>query len=76
MAGLYSDVIPVFKYAVTFAGTEAPDALLSNAQRAGELFDKPRIGVQQMMQWIATWIKTDGPLLGKPTHFQVRDGRF
>jgi hypothetical protein len=66
----------LFGKAVTIEGTEAADALLSNGQVAHALFGYPRIGVQQMLRWIADWVKRGGATLGKPTHFEVRDGRF
>jgi hypothetical protein len=28
------------------------------------------------VQWVAAWIKQDGATLGKPTHFQEREGKF
>jgi hypothetical protein len=28
------------------------------------------------MHWIADWTRRGGRTLGKPTHFQVRDGKF
>lgn len=59
-----------------FTGEEASSALLSNAAEAHALFGYPTVTPADMMNWIAHWIRTDGPLLGKPTHFQVRDGRF
>ena len=62
--------------AVTFMGTEAPDALLSNGQLGHQLFGYPRVGVRQMITWIAEWVKRGGPTLDKPTHFESRDGRF
>jgi nucleoside-diphosphate-sugar epimerase len=61
---------------VTFTGAEAPDALLSNGQLGQQLFGYPRVGVRQMMTWIADWVKRGGPTLDKPTHFESRDGRF
>jgi len=61
---------------VTFQGAEAPDALLSNGQKAHQLFGYPRVGAQQMVEWIADWVRRGGESLGKPTHFEVRDGAF
>jgi hypothetical protein len=29
-----------------------------------------------MIEWTANWIKQGGATLGKPTHFQTRDGKF
>lgn len=57
-------------------GCESPDALLSNGQIGHRLFGYPQVGVQQMMRWIADWVMRGGESLGKPTHFESRDGRF
>jgi nucleoside-diphosphate-sugar epimerase len=61
---------------VTIRGTEAPDALLSNGQLGHRLFGYPRVSVQQMVEWIADWVRRGGVSLDKPTHFEVRDGNF
>ena len=65
-----------FGKAVTFEGTESGDAILSNAQRAFELFGYPSVGINQMIGWIADWVERGGEKLGKPTHFEVRSGNF
>jgi nucleoside-diphosphate-sugar epimerase len=61
---------------VTFTGVEKADALLSNAEKSHRLFGKPRVDAGQLIAWIADWIARGGMTLGKPTHFEVRDGRF
>jgi hypothetical protein len=61
---------------VTFTRTEAPDALLSNAKLSHQLFGPPRVSVDQLMEWIAGWVLGGGTDLGKPTRFEIRDGRF
>ncbi len=61
---------------VQLTGSESPDALLSNAQRSHRLFGYPRVSVGRMIEWIADWVRRGGASLGKPTHFEVRDGRF
>jgi nucleoside-diphosphate-sugar epimerase len=61
---------------VRFEGTESSDALLSNAHKSFELFGRPAVSVQQMVEWIAVWIKKGGPTLAKPTHFEERAGHF
>ncbi len=65
-----------FNRPATFTGTEAPDALLSNGHDAAQLLGAPRIAVERMIDWIADWVMSGGPALGKPTRFEVRDGRF
>lgn len=61
---------------VELVGTEAPDAFLSNASYSEEIFGPPRITVDRMIRWIADWQMRGGPMHGKPTHFQTRDGKF
>jgi nucleoside-diphosphate-sugar epimerase len=61
---------------VTFRGTESSDALLSNGQLGHRLFGYPRVGAGRMIHWIADWVRRAGETLGKPTHFEVRDGKF
>jgi nucleoside-diphosphate-sugar epimerase len=57
-------------------GTEAETALLSNASRAHALFGPPTVSLDQMIAWVAHWLRSGGRTLGKPTHFEVRDGRY
>lgn len=59
-----------------FEGVEAPTALLSDASRCHALFGYPEVSVEQMIDWIAEWIRSGGVLWNKPTHFEVRDGKF
>jgi len=61
---------------VTITGSEAPDALLSNGQLGHKLVGYPSVSVRQMMQWIADWVMRGGESLGKPTHFESREGKF
>jgi len=57
-------------------GQESPTALLNNAARCFRLFGYPSVPVEQMIEWIAHWIMSGGSNLGKPTHFETRDGKF
>ncbi len=59
-----------------FDGEEAPTALLSNAARCFQRFGYPSVSARQVIEWTAHWIKIGGANLGKPTHFQTRDGKF
>jgi nucleoside-diphosphate-sugar epimerase len=56
--------------------TEAESALLSNASRCHRLFGYPAVTLQQMIEWVAHWVKIGGPTLAKPTHYETRDGKF
>lgn len=57
-------------------GTESPTALLSNAQPALARFDPPRVSADQLTRWAADWVMRGGSTLGKPTHFESREGRY
>jgi len=57
-------------------GKEAPTALLNNSQYAYKLFSRPKVPIAQIIKWIAAWIKEDKKLLGKSTHYEVRDGKY
>lgn len=57
-------------------GTEAPTAWLTNTAEAARLFGYPRISLATMLDWVADWVARDGRSLGKPTHFEVRDGNY
>ena len=46
------------------------------SKRACELYGAPRVGVDQMIEWIAHWIERGGASHGKPTYFEVRDGKL
>ncbi len=59
-----------------FEGEEAETALLSNASRCHRLFGYPRVSLEQMVEWTAEWVRIGGTTLRKPTHFEVRDGKF
>lgn len=59
-----------------FTGSEAETSLLSNAQLCHGLFGYPDVSVANLIQEIAEWVELGLPLLGKPTKFQQRDGRF
>ena len=66
----------LFNLPVSFAGEEASTALLNNSRHAQQMFGQPRVSAAQMIEWIAAWILGGGQLWDKPTHFEVRDGRF
>jgi nucleoside-diphosphate-sugar epimerase len=61
---------------VRFSGAESGTALLSNSQRALQLFGPPRVSVDHIIEWVADWVMRGARSLGKPTHFESRDGRF
>lgn len=59
-----------------FIGKEAETALLSNSDEAFRLLGKPKVPISEIIEWTAQWIQEDKKSLGKPTHFEVRDGKY
>ncbi len=59
-----------------FTGTEAADALLSNTSRAQALWGLPSVTSSRLIAWVADWVTHGGVTLGKPTHFEQREGSF
>jgi nucleoside-diphosphate-sugar epimerase len=59
-----------------FSGIESTDAWLVNTAQASTLFGYPRVPVSRVVDWVADWVARDMPSLGKPTHFEVRDGQY
>jgi nucleoside-diphosphate-sugar epimerase len=57
-------------------GSEAETAFLNDATRCFELYGKPHVPAARLLEWTAAWTAADLPTLGKPTHFETRDGRF
>lgn len=68
--GILMGKVPVFR------GAEMGTALLNDASRSIGLFGYPRVSTRRLLEWIADWICRGNPTLGKPTHFQTRDGKF
>lgn len=62
--------------AALVTGHEAPSAWLVNTARAQRLLGAPRVPLAAMLDWVADWVARGGPSLGKPTHFEARDGRY
>ena len=60
----------------TFIGEEAGTALLSNAAQCHRLFGYPQVSLETLIEWVAQWVMAGGELLGKPTHYATRNGRY
>jgi nucleoside-diphosphate-sugar epimerase len=59
-----------------FAGKEADSAWLVDTAASQRLFGPPRVALETMIDWVADWVARGQPSLGKPTHFETRDGRY
>jgi nucleoside-diphosphate-sugar epimerase len=66
----------LFGCEANIVGTESAEALLSDTSRAIGLFGQPQVPVDQMIAWIAAWLKRGGRTLNKPTNFERFDGKY
>ena len=60
----------------TFSGKEADTAWLVDTTQSQRLFGPPRVPLETMIDWVADWVGRGQPSLGKPTHFEARDGKY
>ncbi len=65
-----------FDRAPLFTGTEAATAWLSDATESLRLFGPPETPLDRMLDLITAHVGGGGRLLGKPTHFEARSGKF
>lgn len=66
----------LFNKTPLFQGKEADTALLSNARKSFSLMGQPKISIDYVIGMIADWILSGKEILNKPTHFEVRDGKY
>jgi nucleoside-diphosphate-sugar epimerase len=59
-----------------FTGAEAPTAWLVDTSEAERLFGSPSVALEPMIEWTADWMSRGLPSLGKPTHYEARDGNY
>jgi len=57
-------------------GTEQPTAWLTDTSQATKLFGLPIVDTERLIAWTADWVARSMPSLGKPTKYEVRDGRY
>lgn len=57
-------------------GEETSFALLNNSALAMETFGYPTVSLKTLIKWQAEWILAGGRTLGKPTHFEEREGKY
>ena len=60
----------------SFSGQEAKTAWLVDTAAAARLLGPPRVPLETMIDWVADWVSRGQPSLGKPTHFETRDGKY
>jgi hypothetical protein len=57
-------------------GKEEPTAWLTDTSQAVKLFGRPIVDTEQLIKWTADWVARAMPSLGKPTKYEVRDGKY
>lgn len=57
-------------------GTEQPTAWLTDTSLAVSLFGEAIVTTDRLIDWTADWVARSMPSLGKPTKYEVRDGRY
>lgn len=61
---------------VQFVGEVADTAYLNNAGKMFRMFGYPCVPLDTLIQWQAEWMLAGGRSLGKPTHFEERNGNY
>src|SRR3954467_4802951 len=57
-------------------GNEEPTAWVTDTSHAVRLFGLPIVDTEKLIAWTADWVSRSMPSLGKPTKYEVRDGRY
>lgn len=66
----------IFKVEPEFVGKEGDVALLNDASRCNRLFGYPTVSAGEAIERVGWWLNQGGDTHGKPTHFEVTDGRY
>lgn len=59
-----------------FTGAAGTEAYLNDAGKMCRLFGYPDVPLATLIEWQAQWILDGGRELGKPTHFEEKEGRY
>ena len=65
-----------FSKKVNFTGRESDTALLNNPRKICERLGGPPTALPMMIDWVSGWVCQGGRDLGRPTHYEVRDGGY
>jgi hypothetical protein len=81
-----AEILPVRKLAAALGdrlgrepnlkGTENPTAWITDTSLSVREFGMPVVDLDHMLDWTVDWVTRDMPSHGKPTKFEVRDGRY
>lgn len=66
----------IFGRAPVFEGVEQSRAWLVDTSLQQRLFGYPDVPLGTLIDWTAKWQENAGHSLDKPTHFEVRDGKY
>lgn len=66
----------IFGRAPVFTGAPQATAWHTNPAESYRLFGRPETSLDAMVAAVAAHLQGGGRMLGKPTHFEVRDGTF
>lgn len=66
----------LFQRKVAITGAEADTAWLNNAASSHRRFGPPATSLDDMLVWVAAWLRHGGETWGKPTGFEQRNGQF
>ena len=61
---------------VTFVGEEADTTYLNNAGKMFSMFGYPTYSLDTLIEMQSAWLLNGGRSLGKPTHFEERNGNY
>ncbi|WP_421998223.1 NAD-dependent epimerase/dehydratase family protein [Reyranella sp.] len=59
-----------------FTGTPGATGWLNDSRRMVTEFGPPAVPLARMIEWTADWLSRDMATLNKPTHYEVRDGKY
>jgi nucleoside-diphosphate-sugar epimerase len=59
-----------------FAGKEAATGWLNDSRRMVKEFGPLSVPLATMIDWTADWLARDMATINKPTHYEVRDGKY
>jgi hypothetical protein len=62
--------------APVYSGAEGNEAWLWDARACERHFGPPETTTDEAVAMVCDWISRGGASLGRPTHFEVRDGAF
>ena len=55
---------------------ELENSYIIDGSESHQLFGYPGVPLREMVERVAQWVELNGSTIGKPTHFQERDGYF